>query len=376
MAEANLVPVTIPARDTKYLDRPKPVPRARAGIRIKYVEQWVDKRRGGAKARFYFRRGGRRVALPGLPGSAQFMSAYEAALVGQTEPVDTNRVKAGSIDALVTAYYASAKFQARPTSTQRTYRGIIEPWRREFGRFPVTILERRDIERMLARRAEKAPASANFWLRLVKMLMKFAVQSGMRSGNPASDIEPIEVRSEGFHTWSEQEIAQFEAHFPIGSKPRLALALLLYTGQRKSDVVRMGRKDVHGDMINVRQKKTGNAVSIPLHPELARVMAATPTAIAPTFLMSARGRPFTADAFGEWFRSRIDEAELPKECSAHGLRKAACRRLAEAGCSANVIAAISGHASLSEVAKYTRAADQQRMARMGMAALVAGAAIK
>jgi len=111
---------------------------------------------------------------------------------------------------------------------------------------------------------------------------------------------------------------------------------------------------------------------IPLHAELARIIAATPTAITPTFLMTAYGKPFTAAGFGGWFRERCDEAGLPKECAAHGLRKAACRRLAEAGCSANVIAAISGHTSLREVERYTRAADQERMARIGMAALIKG----
>jgi integrase len=68
-------------------------------------------------------------------------------------------------------------------------------------------------------------------------------------------------------------------------------------------------------------------------------------------------------------RDRCNEAGLPEHCAAHGLRKAACRRLAEAGCSANVIASISGHTTLTEVARYTKAADQERMAREGMAAI-------
>ena len=138
----------------------------------------------------------------------------------------------------------------------------------------------------------------------------------------------------------ESQISQFEAHYPIGSKARLAFALLLYTAQRRSDVVRMGRKHVRGDVVDVRQQKTGKLMPIPLHAELARIIAATLTAITPTFLMTAYGKPFTAAGFGGWFRERCDEAGLPKECTGHGLRKAACRRLAEAGCS-NVIAAIS-----------------------------------
>jgi len=221
---------------------------------------------------------------------------------------------------------------------------------------------------MLAKKAQ-TPAAANHWLRLVRALMALAIKEGWRSDSPAADIERIDVRSEGFHTWTEAEIAQFEARHPIGSRARLALALLLYTAQRRSDVVRMERKHVRDDVIDVVQQKTGKRVPIPVHPELARILAATPTAITPTLLMTGYRKPFTAAGFGGWFGEHCDEAGLPKECRAHGLRKAACRRLAEAGCSASVIAAISGHTTLREVERYVRDADQERMARIGMAAI-------
>jgi integrase len=152
---------------------------------------------------------------------------------------------------------------------------------------------------MLAKKV-KTPAAANHWLRLIKVLMALAVREGMRSDNPAADVEPLQVRSDGFHCWSEGQIAQFEAHHPIGSKARLAFALLLYTAQRRSDVVRMGRKHVRGDVVDVRQQKTGKLMPIPLHAEVARIIAATPTAITPTFLMTAYGKPFTAAGFGWW----------------------------------------------------------------------------
>src|SRR5262249_11148250 len=84
-----------------------------------------------------------------------------------------------------------------------------------------------------------------------------------------------------------------------------------------------------------------------------------------TFLVTERGAPFTSAGFGNWFRERCNEAGL-SQCSAHGLRKAAATRLANAGCSTDQIKAITGHKSLSEVARYTRAADQQRLARQAM----------
>jgi integrase len=115
----------------------------------------------------------------------------------------------------------------------------------------------------------------------------------------------------------------------------------------------------------VRQQKTGKTLAIPVSPALAAALNATPSKHL-TFLVTEDGKPFEAMAFTKWFRRCCDAVGL-SGYSAHGLRKAACRRLAEAGCSANEIAAISGHASLREVERYTRAADQARMARNAIA---------
>ncbi len=119
-------------------------------------------------------------------------------------------------------------------------------------------------------------------------------------------------------------------------------------------------------IVSVRQQKTGATLSIPVHPALREILGATPAEHL-TFLVTRSGKPYSPSDFSEWFRAQCDAAELPKACSAHGLRKAACRRLAEAGCSANEIAAISGHATLREIERYTKAADQGRMARNAMA---------
>jgi integrase len=340
-----------------------------SGIRLKYVNQWVDKRDGGAKARFYFRRHGRRVPLPGLPGSAEFMAAYQLALTEQLpQPqIGASRTKPGSISALIVTYFGSPQFLSLKPATQQTYRLILQKFRAEHGDKPLALLTRKHINAMLAQRVT-TPAAANHWLRLMKMLMAFAVTEGWRKDDPSIGIERLKTDSAGFHTWSEGEIELFEARHPIGSKARLAFALLLYTAQRRSDVVKMGRQHVRGDVVHVRQQKTGAMLAIPLHPELRRIIEATPSQHL-TYLVTEYGQPFTAAGFGGWFQARCDEAGLPKQCRAHGLRKAACRRLAEAGCSANVIASISGHTTLREVERYTRAADQERMAREGMAAI-------
>jgi integrase len=128
----------------------------------------------------------------------------------------------------------------------------------------------------------------------------------------------------------------------------------------------MGRQHIRDGVMTVKQQKTGKLIPIPVHAHLQAVLDATPSEHL-TFLVTPTGKPYSGNHFGESFREWCDAAGLPKHCSAHGLRKAACRRLAEAGCSANEIAAISGHATLDEVARYTNAADQARLARNAMA---------
>jgi integrase len=127
----------------------------------------------------------------------------------------------------------------------------------------------------------------------------------------------------------------------------------------------MGRQHVKSGFVTVRQGKTGATVAIPIHPALQAILAVS-DARQMTFLTTATGKPFAPGAFTNWFGGVCRAAGLPLGLSAHGLRKAMCRRLAEAGCSANQIAAISGHVTLKEVERYTKAADQRRMATAAM----------
>ena len=198
----------------------------------------------------------------------------------------------------------------------------------------------------------------------LRIILAFAVDQNMIASNPAAGVKKYKAQGEGYHSWSEAEIAQFEARHPIGSRGHLALALGLYTAQRKGDVLRMGWQHVNGDTIAVRQEKTDTALLIPMHPQLQTVLASVPRSNL-TFLVTEYGAPFSSTGFGNWFRDRCNEAGL-KHCSFHGLRKAAATRLANAGASIDQLKAITGHKSLTEVAKYTKAADQQRLARQAL----------
>jgi integrase len=173
----------------------------------------------------------------------------------------------------------------------------------------------------------------------------------------------------GIHSWTDAEIARFEAHHPIGSRARLAFGLLLYTGQRRSDVVLFGRQHLRDGSLQFTQQKNRSrnpiTLAVPVVAELKHIVDATPSDT-PTFLVTDLGRPFTANGFGNRFRKWCDEAGLPPQCSAHGLRKAAASRLAEAGATENEIRAVTGHRTSKEVVRYTQAANQKSMAKSAM----------
>jgi len=328
----------------------------------KYVHGYLDRH---GKPRFYFRRAGsRKTPLAGLPWSPEFMAAYEQALAAQPAPPGSSRVKAGTVRALAVSYFSSPAFRTLRPSSQYTYRNVIDRLCAEQGDKRVALMQREHVVRLIAARADK-PGPANALRRSLRALMQHAVDIEMRADDPTRDVRGIPVKGDGYHSWTEAEISQFERHHQVGSRARLAFALLLYSGQRRSDVVKMGRQHLSDGALFVRQQKTGREVWVPVHPALAAIIAESATSNL-TFLVTDQGKPYSAAGFGNWFRDQCRAAGL-HGCSAHGLRKAAARRLAEEGCTAHEISAITGHASLKEVARYTEAADRRRLAVSAMA---------
>jgi integrase len=313
--------------------------------------------------RVRFRRRGVSTYLTGTPWSEDFMRQYAAALEreeGSLAQVGAvKRTLPGSFSALCVSYYGSPEFRGLAAITQRVRRNMLERFRAEHGHRPLKDLQSAHIRRIIGAKAS-TPEAANNLLKVLRVVLDYGVSEGMIAGNPAIHVRRYSSKGEGIHTWTENEVAQFEARHPVG-RPRLALALLLYTAQRRGDVVRMGWQHLQGDSIAVRQEKTDSPLLIPVHPELACALASVPRTNL-TFLMTEHGRPFTSASFGNWFRKRCNEADLP-HCSAHGLRKCAATRLADAGCSLHRIMAVTGHKSMSSVAPYTKRADQARLAR-------------
>src|SRR5262245_14033404 len=188
----------------------------------------------------------------------------------------------------------------------------------------------------------KRPGAALSILKMLRVLIRHAIEIGWLKHDPSFGIK--RPKTNEIRSWTEAEITVFEKHWPIGTKQRLGFALMLYTGQRRSDVHRMTWTDVNEGTIRVAQQKTGRKLTIPLHRR-------------PPHGVDRRhgrrhdpqieyGKPYTVDGFSQWIRDAITAAGLPFDCQPHGLRKAAGRRLAEVGCTAHEIMAVLGHKTL------------------------------
>lgn len=157
---------------------------------------------------------------------------------------------------------------------------------------------------------------------------------------------------------------QFEQHHPVGSKARLALALLLYTGVRRSDVLTFGRQHIKNNRLVLTQQKTKKQLVLPILPQLQAILDASPVGSL-TFLVNEFGRPYSCQGFSNLFRMWCRQAGL-KNRSPHGLRKLAATTLANAGASSRMLMSVFGWSSLHEAERYTRAADQQQLAEQAM----------
>lgn len=350
---------------------------------LPFISEDVDRH---GNVRVYFRRKGRKVRMRDPVGSAAFMARYEAlraatdagAALPQEKPDGPQRPIPGSWRALCVLYFGSASYRRLAASTQVTRRAILESTFVEpiapsaahlFGDMPFARFGPKAV-RILRDRKEGLPEAANGRVKAIRRVFRWAIEeeiAGVRA-NPARDIAMIRTGSTGFHTWSDDEVAQFEARWPVGSKPRLALALLLLTGARRSDVVKLGRQHSRDGWLRWTATKGARSnpvvIEIPVLPELAAIIAASPTGDL-TYLQTEYGRAFTAGGFGGWFRERCNDAELP-QCAAHGLRKAGSVRAANNGATAHQLMAMFGWQSLAQAELYTKAANRRRLAGSGM----------
>lgn len=328
-------------------------------VPLRYIHEYRDRT---GKVRRYFRRPGmKRIPLPGDPGSPGFIAAYNAALAGykiDRTPVGADsRSAPGSVAAAIAEYYQHNSFLVLAATTRANRRAILERFRDKHGDKRLAKMRPEDVAKILGK---MKPFAARNWLKALRGLIAFAVATGLRKDDATEHFKPVKAKAGTIHAWTDDDLALFESHHPPGSRARLAMALMFYTAARLGDAITFGPQHIRNGKLRYRQRKTGRQLALPVYPELSAILAEHPTKHL-TFLTTAQGKPFTPAGFGNWFRDVCREAGLP-HCSAHGLRKARLRILAELGASANELGAFGGHRTLSEVQRYTLEADQERLA--------------
>lgn len=170
-------------------------------------------------------------------------------------PVGATRSKPGTFNDLISRYYKSSAFTTLAESTRNTYRSQIEAFRKEHGDKPVSALKAKHVDAILGKVAETSTAQAHKLRKRLSTLMRLAVKWEFTRDNPILNAERISHKTKGYETWSESEVERFRDHWPEGTAQRLAFELMLYTGLRRSDVVRLGRGHIQGDYTVISTKK-------------------------------------------------------------------------------------------------------------------------
>jgi integrase len=312
---------------------------------------------------FYF------TAPPDTPGFAEELKLAQA---GARAQPGAARVIPRSVRDLAARFFASAGHLQSSERDRHRRRLILDPFIEEFADDLVAHWRWEHIEKVVGRKLEKkpdargrmvgGPVAAHSLRKQLLRLFSYAVRLGWISENPVAMTDPVKVpKTGGYHSWSEAEIAQYRAHHPLGTTARLALEIMLWTFQRRGDARLFGPQHLRNGQIEYRQGKTGKTLWLPAAPQLLAAIRAMPKTGIRTYIVTEAGEPFSAAGFGNRFRDWCNAAGLP-HCTAHGLRKAATRRGAELGISQQGLKASGGWSGDSEVAIYTAAADQKRMA--------------
>lgn len=332
------------------------------GRRVQCDLPYINAYRGRrGKVRYFFRRGKTRIALPGTPDSPEFIAAYQAARDSTKRAEPSETFAPGTFKALCHEYEHSAEFIQLADTTRREMRYVIAKLVQRHGANEVSKIQRRHISKFRDELIAK-PGAANKMLRILKVLLSFAVEREYIERSPATRIKELKL---GEHrAWTIEEMAAFVSRFPLGTLERLGFALALYTGQRRADLAGLKWTDIAGDAFKLTQGKTGSVLVIPLHPELRRVLAAVhPRSLT---ILAKSGRGINPIYFGHLMAKAIDDAGLPDDCVLHGLRKSAAVALIDAGCTPHQAMAITGHKTAQMLELYAKRRDQEKLGRAAM----------
>ncbi len=308
---------------------------------------------------FYFRRGkGKRLRLPAID-APEFHDEYEAALAGSPRP--TKRVaNTKSLEWLVTRYRETSGYMNLSPATKRQRDNILKGVLEKSGHVDYRKVTRAKIVQGREDRAS-TPAQARNFLDAMRGLFRWALEADHVSVDPTAGVKnPSRPKGAGFEAWTEEDVVAYEKRWPAGTKERVWLHVLLYTGLRRGDAVMLGKQHVRDGVAIIRTEKTGTEVAIPILPALEQTIKAGPTGDL-HFIVGETGKPLAKESFGNMFRAACNAAGVKK--SAHGVRKIGATRAAEAGATVAELEALFGWTGGTMASHYTKTADRKRLAR-------------
>jgi integrase len=309
---------------------------------------------------WYYRRGhGPRTRLRGTYMGSEFMASYRAADAG-TPP--SGQRSQESFAWLWHLYRASPAWDKLSPATQKQRDSLMRKALERAGDQPLDVWNRKFILASIDARSQ-TPAQARNFFGTLRALFKWAISREHVQVDPTVGISVERIRGDGFHAWTPEELAQFEAYWPVGTRERLAFDIMLWTGLRRGDASRVGPQHVRGGFITLETEKTGTPVTVRILPPLARSLAATKPG-PESFVATVSGEPFTKESFGNWFKEACVAAGVPGAC--HGLRKALTIRLSEAGSTPAEMDAVLGWSGEKMSSLYARKANRTTLAEKAL----------
>jgi integrase len=317
------------------------------------------------KVVWYARAGGSsrgpRVKLHADYGTSDFWAEYQEALA--SAPRVPAAPHEGTLASLLERYRETTAWTYLSAATRRQRENIFTHVLETAGKQPFAKITTATIMAGRDRRAN-TPFQARHFLDAMRGLFRWAVKARMIRVDPTAGVDnPPRTDGDGFLPWTEEHVAAYEERWPIGTRPRVWFDVLIYTGLRRGDAVLLGRPHVRNGIATMKTEKTGTEVTLPILPALAETLAAGPCGDL-TFIAGENGRPLTKESFGNLFRKACRAAGVPG--SAHGVRKIAATRAANAGATVAELEAIFGWQGGAMAALYTRAADRRRLAQGAM----------
>ena len=309
---------------------------------------------------WYVRKGkGKRIRVP-APGTEEFDQAYQAAVADDVTSVANVRSNvAGTLAWLVTQYRETTAWTSLSLATRRQRENILKHVLDTAGNQPLSRIGKASI---VAGKERRSGHQARHFLDTMRGIFKWAADAGLVKEDPTDRVRVVKPKIKAFPPWGEEDVAAYRNRWPIGTRQRVWLEVLIGTGLRRGDAVMLGKQHVRDGVASIKTEKTNTEVTIPIPSQLAEILAAGPTGDL-HFICNALGKPFTKASFGNAFAEACRKAGIQKSRMGSASTRPPLRRTK--GATEPELDAMFGWKGGRMAAHYTREASRRRLAISG-----------